>query len=77
MHSAAGASVALTPVPPLAGDQGGSLGLRNAAYALQWWLFGAFAMLLWWRMVRQDALEDVARPASTSRPNEPKELTPQ
>jgi cytochrome oxidase assembly protein ShyY1 len=27
---------------------------RNAAYALQWWVFGLFAAYLWWRMVRDD-----------------------
>ncbi|MFV0461572.1 MAG: SURF1 family protein, partial [Nostocoides sp.] len=25
---------------------------RNAAYALQWWLFAAFAVWMWWKMVR-------------------------
>lgn len=25
-------------------------GLRNLAYALQWWVFGAFALFMWWRM---------------------------
>ena len=43
------------PVPPP--DTGGGLRLRNAAYAVQWWLFAAFALLLWWRMVRQDAVD--------------------
>ncbi len=56
-------SVALTPVPPPPADEGGGLGLRNAAYALQWWLFGAFALLLWWRMVRQDAIDAATRAA--------------
>jgi surfeit locus 1 family protein len=74
---ASSTAVALTPVPPAAADQGGGLGLRNAAYALQWWLFGAFALLLWWRMVRQDALDAIAQPASAPHPHEPKELTPQ
>jgi surfeit locus 1 family protein len=75
--AAPGSAVPLSPVPPPPADQGGGLGLRNAAYALQWWLFGAFALLLWWRMVRQDALEEVARLTSAPHPHEPKELTPQ
>lgn len=29
---------------------------RNIAYAVEWWLFGAFALFLWWRYVRE-ALE--------------------
>ncbi|WP_183096270.1 SURF1 family protein [Nocardioides stalactiti] len=28
---------------------------RNIAYAIEWWLFAAFALFLWWRFVR-DAL---------------------
>ena len=64
-------AVALTAVPPAPVDEGGGLGLRNAAYALQWWLFGAFALLLWWRMVRQDAVDEAAQQVSAH----PKELT--
>ena len=28
---------------------------RNLGYALQWWLFGLFAVALWWRMVGDEA----------------------
>ncbi len=41
---------ALTRLPTPLGDTG--LQLRNAAYALQWWVFAGFALWLWWRMVR-------------------------
>ena len=34
--------------------------LQNLAYALQWWLFGGFAVLLWLRMVRDEARRVVA-----------------
>lgn len=45
------------PPPPVPSG----LNLRNAAYALQWWVFGLFAAWMWWRMVRDDyALEQVA-----------------
>ena len=27
-------------------------GWRNIAYAIEWWLFAAFALFLWWRFVR-------------------------
>ncbi len=27
-----------------------TIGLRNLAYALQWWVFGLFALFMWWRM---------------------------
>ena len=40
----------LQPVTPPAGEPSWSAGLRNLAYALQWWLFGGFAVFLWWRI---------------------------
>ncbi|MGL4173844.1 MAG: SURF1 family protein [Actinomycetota bacterium] len=43
-------------VPP-PGPQAAGLDWQNAAYALQWWLFAGFAVLLWWKMVRQDAAD--------------------
>ena len=33
-----------------------STGLRNLLYALQWWVFGAFAVFIWWRWVQEDVL---------------------
>ena len=36
--------------PPVPGDVSWTVGLRNLAYALQWWVFGAFALFMWWRM---------------------------
>lgn len=30
-----------------------TVGLRNLAYALQWWVFGAFTVFMWWRMARE------------------------
>jgi surfeit locus 1 family protein len=35
---------------PLADDVSWTVGLRNLAYAIQWWVFGAFALFMWWRM---------------------------
>lgn len=38
-------------VPPPEPDDGSwTDGLRNLAYALQWWVFGLFAAFMWWRM---------------------------
>jgi surfeit locus 1 family protein len=31
-------------------------GLRNLLYALQWWVFGAFAIFMWWRWVQEEIL---------------------
>ncbi|MDQ2796984.1 MAG: SURF1 family protein [Actinomycetota bacterium] len=50
----AGAGVQRVPPPPVPSG----LSLRNAAYAVQWWVFGAFAAWMWWRMVREDHLRD-------------------
>jgi cytochrome oxidase assembly protein ShyY1 len=48
---------------PAPGAQPTGLAWRNAAYAVQWWVFAAFALVLWWKMVRQDARERAAVPA--------------
>jgi len=42
------------PPPALVGN---GLSWRNAAYALQWWVFALFAGYMWWRMVRDDHLD--------------------
>jgi cytochrome oxidase assembly protein ShyY1 len=47
------AAPAMHRVPPPA-LMGGALNWRNAAYALQWWIFALFAAYMWWRMVRDD-----------------------
>jgi len=49
--AAASSAVERVPPPPLVS---GGLSWRNAAYALQWWLFALFAGYMWWRMVRDD-----------------------
>jgi surfeit locus 1 family protein len=47
---------AMQRVPPPA-PAGGGLAWRNAAYALQWWVFALFAAYMWWRMVSDDYRE--------------------
>jgi cytochrome oxidase assembly protein ShyY1 len=42
----------LTRVPPP--DAATPLNLRNAAYAVQWWVFGIFAIWMWWKMFRAE-----------------------
>ena len=49
--AAPGNALDLYPVP--VPDTG--LDVQNLAYALQWWIFGGFAVLLWWRLVRDEA----------------------
>lgn len=43
-------------VPPPAYAEGEGMNLQNLAYAAEWWIFGGFALFLWWRMVRDDAV---------------------
>lgn len=40
-------------IPP-PGPGGEGIVWRNFAYAIQWWIFAAFAVYMWWRMVRDD-----------------------
>ncbi|MBG0813204.1 SURF1 family cytochrome oxidase biogenesis protein [Planomonospora sp. ID82291] len=46
---------AVRPVHAPAPTQEGVLTWRNLAYAAQWWIFGLFAVFMWWHFVR-DAL---------------------
>ena len=39
-------------------DAGAFTALRNLLYAIEWWFFGAFAVLVWWRWLRDDVLPD-------------------
>lgn len=60
--------------PPI---EGGGLNLQNLAYAGEWWIFGVFALFLWWRMVRDEvhhqraAAAEAAEPANASEEPEP------
>lgn len=44
--------VAALPRPTIDGGSGANL--QNLFYALQWWVFGGFAVLLWIRLVRDE-----------------------
>ena len=55
-HATGGVAPGPQRVPPPTVQPTG-LAWRNVAYAVQWWVFAAFALVLWWKMVRQDALE--------------------
>lgn len=54
----------LERVPPPTGAQA-ELNIKNAMYAIQWWVFAAFGFFLWWRMVRQ-AHQEQTDDASTA-----------
>jgi surfeit locus 1 family protein len=44
----AAATSTVVPPPPPPTDHAG---LRNIAYAVQWWIFAAFVLFMWWRMM--------------------------
>lgn len=46
---------ALVSVPRPTVEGGAGLSLQNAFYAVQWWVFGGFALALWARTVRDEA----------------------
>jgi hypothetical protein len=39
--------------------------LRNLLYAFQWWVFGAFAVFMWWRWLQEDVLGRPRRGAAS------------
>ena len=48
--------------------------LQNFGYSIQWWLFSAFGLFLWWRVVRDAARRRAApagQPVSDPTPAEP------
>ena len=54
------------PVDPPDPDVSWTVGLKNLAYALQWWVFAVFAVALWWRMCR-DQVEEARERHTTAR----------
>ncbi len=60
--------------PPTA-PGGGGLNLQNLAYALQWWIFGGFAVLLWGRMVRDETQDRLAPPVVPAEGGSPRPPT--
>ena len=61
--------LALLPPPTV---PGGGLNVQNLGYALQWWIFGGFAVLLWVRLVRDEtraAAEEVGTTQDTDVPD--------
>ncbi len=50
-------------------------GAQNLGYALQWPLFGLFAVFVWWRMLRLERRREAQSPAPPSLPA-PREAPP-
>lgn len=59
--TSAAAGLDLATPPPVGVSW--TVGLRNLAYALQWWVFGAFAIFMWWRMVTENVAASRAQVA--------------
>lgn len=57
------------PVPPPEPQPHG-IAWRNAAYAAQWWVFAAFALVMWGKMVQQAARDEAAAPAVATEEDE-------
>ncbi|HEY0216112.1 MAG TPA: SURF1 family protein [Cellulomonas sp.] len=67
------AGVELLPPPTRAGT---GLNIQNLGYAVQWWVFGGFAVFLWIRLLKDEVLRDAAEhPASTPAPADPSRPT--
>ncbi|MEO7267603.1 MAG: SURF1 family protein [Knoellia sp.] len=62
---------AMQRVPTPTGETG--FKWRNAAYALQWWVFALFALYLWWRTVRADTEDEAALEAGDNGRRDPVE----
>jgi len=58
------APAGFTLVSPPDPDVSWTVGLKNLAYACQWWVFAAFAVFMWWRMT-QDSLAGPAGSLAT------------
>jgi cytochrome oxidase assembly protein ShyY1 len=61
----------LRSVEPPNPDVSWTVGLRNLAYAVQWWVFGAFALFMWWRMASEDVAMRRARAEGDSATDAP------
>ncbi|NHC15361.1 SURF1 family protein [Motilibacter deserti] len=71
-------AVAPAPVELWVHRPGGGFPLQNFAYAIQWWVFAAFAAFMWWRFLPEDdrssrpgANAPAGHPTAGSEPAEP------
>lgn len=51
----------LPAVSPALPDPSRWAGIRNLVYAVQWWLFAAFVVFMWWRIMADQAREQTLR----------------
>ena len=60
---------ALPAVAPPATAAAPGVSWQNLAYAIQWWLFAAFAIFFWWRMFQIDWADGTVDPPPSSSPD--------
>lgn len=68
------ASSGLTAIPPATGN--GQLALQNLSYAVQWWVFSAFGLFFWYRLVRDDHRGELGGGAPNSSSGTPRTQHP-
>ncbi|WP_328331474.1 SURF1 family protein [Kribbella sp. NBC_00382] len=66
--SAAALAPAIVPAPSPPTDHAG---LRNVAYAFQWWIFAAFTLWMWGRMVLDAHRSDDSDEPASNEPDQP------
>jgi cytochrome oxidase assembly protein ShyY1 len=54
----------LRPVTPQTPEGSWTTGLRNLAYAMQWWVFAAFGVYMWWRICGEEVARHTTTPSS-------------
>lgn len=63
--SVSGSAIVKVPPPPPSPATG--FNLMNFMYGVQWWLFAAFAVYIYWRMLRDEVERDTPRPKKVRR----------
>jgi surfeit locus 1 family protein len=69
-QAATGMSGLTQAQPPNLPGADASTALRNLLYALQWWVFAAFVVFMWWRWLAEDVLSR-REPEPESEPGPP------
>jgi len=62
-----GSTVGLTPVTPAAlPGPSRFTALRNFLYSIEWWVFGGFAVFIWWRSCSDEVAEWRSAPTGST-----------
>ena len=58
---------------PATAEVGTFTGVQNLLYAIEWWVFGGFAAVVWWRFTRDAVLAERAAAEEESSGSDPGE----